>query len=54
MRGSIRIVVGMLIAFGAVGHLDYDPDASELLQTLIATAGLVLAAWGVRDMNRNA
>jgi hypothetical protein len=54
MRGSIRIFVGIMIAFGAVGHLDYDPDASELIQTLIAAAGLALAAWGVRDMNRSA
>jgi hypothetical protein len=53
MRGSIRIVVGLLITYGAVGHMDYNPEADVIVQTLIAFSGLGLAFWGVRDMNRS-
>lgn len=52
MKGSIRIIVGFLIAFGAVGTMDYDPTASVLVQTAIAGLGLAIMAWGVRAMER--
>jgi hypothetical protein len=52
MKGSIRIVVGLLIAFGAVGTMDYDPEANALVQFLIALGGCAIALSGVRAMNR--
>jgi hypothetical protein len=54
MKGSIRIIVGFLIALGAVGTLDADPNASVLLQTALAVVGLVIMASGVVSMQRDA
>jgi hypothetical protein len=53
MKGSIRMLLGFLIAFGAVGTLDYDPNASVVLQGLLAAAGLLLAHSGVNAMTRS-
>lgn len=47
MRGSIRIFLGLLIAFGAVGTLDYNPDASLLVQSALAFTGLAISFWGI-------
>jgi hypothetical protein len=52
MNGSIRLIVGLLITYGAVGTVDYDPSASVLLQTAIAAFGLLIMYSGVRAMNR--
>jgi len=54
MKGSIRIIVGFLIALGAVGTLDADPSASVLLQAALALIGLVIMASGVASMQRDA
>ena len=54
MKGSIRIIVGFLIALGAVGTLDADSDASVLLQAVHALIGLVIMASGVASMQRDA
>jgi hypothetical protein len=49
MRGSIRALVGFLLAFGAVGGIE---NGSALLPcVLIAAAGLGLLASGVSAMN---
>lgn len=50
MKGSIRAFIGFLIAFGAVGTLDFDPSASLLVQTGIACLGLALMYSGVCAM----
>lgn len=50
MQGSIRMAVGFLVAFGAVGTLDFDPEASVLVQTVIAAVGLIIAYSGVQAM----
>ena len=47
MKGSIRIALGFFIAFGAVGTLDFDPNASVLLQTALALVGLAILRSGV-------
>ena len=52
MKGSIRAFVGFMLAFGAVGTLDYDPSASLLLQSSIAALGCLVMLSGVRAMNR--
>jgi hypothetical protein len=46
----IKFIIGLLITFGAVGTLDYDPQANVLVQTLIALFGLAIMAWGTRDL----
>jgi hypothetical protein len=51
MKGSIRAFIGFMLAFGAVGALDFDPNASLLLQTSVAVVGLLVMYSGVRAMN---
>jgi hypothetical protein len=48
----IRVILGLLIAFGAVGTIDADPQADLLVQTLIALVGVVIMAFGVAKINR--
>lgn len=54
MKGSIRLIVGFLITYGAVGTMDYDPNADMLLQTALAFGGLAIMAWGVSAIEENA
>jgi hypothetical protein len=54
MKGSIRIIVGLLLVYGAVGGMDHGPFDSSSLLAQIGTAivGLALMAWGttaIRD-----
>lgn len=46
MKGSIRLLVGFLITFGAVGTLEVNPDASLLAQSALAVIGLLIAFDG--------
>ena len=50
MQGSIRMAVGFLVAFGAVGTLEINPEASVLVQMAIAAVGLVVAYSGIQAM----
>ncbi len=50
MKGSIRMLAGFMIAFGAMGTLDVDPTANLAVQALLALAGLAIAYSGVRAM----
>jgi arginine exporter protein ArgO len=52
--GLIRIIAGLTLVMGAVGGMDYQPEASLVLQSLIAFAGLALLMWAARDINRQA
>lgn len=52
MRGSIRLGVGFLIVFGAVGTLEADPSASLLTALALATVGLVVMYFGVTAMEK--
>lgn len=52
MKGSIRMLLGFLVTFGAVGTMDYDPNANVLLQTALAFAGLAVMWNGVRAMEK--
>lgn len=51
MKGSIRVVLGLLIAFGAVGTLDVNPEANVALQVAVATLGLAVMYSGARAVN---
>jgi hypothetical protein len=51
--GMIRLVVGILLVFGAVGGMDHNPEGPLLVQLGAAVLGLALMAWAARDINRN-
>lgn len=46
----IRFILGLLIAFGAVGTLDYNPDADLFTQTILALFGLTIMYFGARKV----
>jgi len=48
MQGSIRLVVGLILVFGAVGGLDYGSDMDCVILTIIAMAGLGMMYSGIR------
>ncbi len=50
MKGSIRMLVGFLIAFGAMGTLEVDPTASLAVQGVLALVGLAVMYSGVNAM----
>jgi hypothetical protein len=51
MKGSIRLAVGFLIVFGAVGGMENNPDASLLTLISVAVVGLLLMFSGTKAMN---
>jgi hypothetical protein len=53
MRGSIRMIVGFLIVFGAVGSIEIDPNANLMIEMILAGAGLALMFSGVNAMKEN-
>lgn len=50
MKGSIRLIVGLLITFGAVGGIENDQNLVAC--GLLAVAGLACMYSGVRAMNK--
>jgi hypothetical protein len=46
MKGSIRVLIGFLITYGAVGTLDFDPTADVIVALLLASAGLIIMYSG--------
>ena len=50
MKGSIRLVVGFLIVFGAVGGMDNSTDSELFMLTGIASVGLLIMLSGVKAM----
>ena len=49
--GAIRLILGFLLMFGAVGGMEHQPDYL-LAQILVALSGAALMLWAVRDINR--
>jgi hypothetical protein len=41
MKGTLRIILGFFLVFGAVGTMDYDPNASLLASLVLAVVGLI-------------
>lgn len=50
MKGTIRLAVGFLIVFGAVGGMESGTDAQLPVQLLTAIAGLFLMYSGTKAM----
>ena len=50
MRGSIRVIIGLLVVLGAAGGLDNAADDQLLPVLAVAIAGLLLMYSGVRAM----
>ena len=48
----IRFAIGFLMAYGAVGTLEVDPNASLVTTALMAAAGLAIMALGVAKMQQ--
>lgn len=53
MKGSIRVLVGFLVVFGAVGGIETCSDSQLLTLIIVAAAGLGFMASGTAAMNRN-
>jgi hypothetical protein len=51
MKGSIRLAVGFLLVFGAVGGMDAGPTEYFYAQILTAVIGLMIMYFGVKAMN---
>jgi heme O synthase-like polyprenyltransferase len=51
MQGSIRLGVGFLMVFGAVGGMENNPEASLPALILVAVIGLLLMFSGTKAMN---
>lgn len=45
----IRLILGFLVVYGAVGRLDTDPTASLTSYSIVALLGLALMFWPVAD-----
>lgn len=52
MQGSIRALIGFMIAFGSVGTMETNPNASLLVQVAVATIGLAIMYSGVRALTK--
>lgn len=50
MKGTIRVVVGMVIAMGSVGGIDTATDSKLVVLCVIAAVGLAIMYSGVRAM----
>lgn len=50
MRGTIRVIVGMVIAMGSVGGIDNATDTQLVVLCVIAAIGLIIMYSGVQAM----
>ena len=50
MRGTIRVIVGMVIAMGSVGGIDTASDSKLVVLCVIAALGLSIMYSGVQAM----
>jgi len=47
MQGSIRMFIGFMLVFGAVGTIEIDPNCNLMAQFGLAMLGLVILFSGV-------
>jgi hypothetical protein len=50
MKGSLRIFIGFLLTYVAVGALDFDPTADIVVALLLASVGLIIMFSGVQAL----
>ena len=50
MKGTIRVVVGMVIAMGSVGGIDTATDNKLVVLCVIAAVGIAIMYSGVQAM----
>ena len=48
----IRFAIGFMLVFGAVGALEFDPDADLLITVALATVGLIIMLFGVAKIQQ--
>jgi hypothetical protein len=55
MKGSIRIVLGLLLVMGGVGGIETDTSnvALPLEPLMVAIVGLAIFAWGTLAVSRS-
>lgn len=46
----IRFILGLLLTLGAVGTFDTDPNASLVYASFLASFGILLMYFGVRNI----
>ena len=54
MKGSIRVILGMLLVFGVAGGIDTATDGELLILIPLAFAGFGLMLAGTNAMKDNA
>jgi hypothetical protein len=56
MKGSIRLVLGLLLVMGGVGGIETDTSnvALPLEPLMLAIVGLAIFAWGTFAVNKEA
>lgn len=53
MKGSIRVIVGLLVVLGGAGATELSSNTEEYVRSLaVALVGLASMAWGTWAMNR--
>lgn len=52
MKGTIRIVAGLILTLGGVGGIEQSMELLPLDSLAIALVGLALFAWGALDAAR--
>jgi hypothetical protein len=52
MQGSIRLAIGFLLVFGAVGGMDSGPADYLVYQVAVAVIGLVMMFSGAKAMKQ--
>jgi hypothetical protein len=50
MKGSIRFILGLFLAWGAVGGMDHASDLQMITQVALAAAGLAIMYSGARAL----
>jgi hypothetical protein len=50
MRGTIRLILGLLLVLGGVGGIEHNPEILPGL--MVALLGLALMGWATYDLNQ--
>ena len=53
MKGTIRLIAGLMVTLGAAGGIDNAQDKDLPWLIVIALVGLAVMAWAVMDINKD-